>query len=92
MGRFDDAIARGAATDAAPTSGLVRREHAKVGVGLSIEQKAGDNLGLFARLNWSDDKTETYAFTEVGRSVSFGACSRARRGAVRTMCWALPLR
>ncbi|MDF6786091.1 carbohydrate porin, partial [Escherichia coli] len=59
MGRFDDAIALGAATDAAPDVGLVRREHAKVGVGLSFEQKAGDNLGLFARLNWSDDKTET---------------------------------
>jgi hypothetical protein len=37
----------------------VRREHAKVGVGLSFEQKVGENLGLFTRLNWSDDKTET---------------------------------
>ena len=71
-GRFDDAIALGLATGNAPDLSLVRKEHAKVGVGLSFEQKAGDNLGLFARLNWSDDKTETYAFTEVGRSVSFG--------------------
>lgn len=72
MGRFDDAIAVGAATGATPDVGLVRKEHAKVGAGVSFEQKAGDNLGLFARLNWSDDKTETYAFTEVGRSVSVG--------------------
>jgi len=72
MGRFDDAIALGQATGNAPDLSLVRKEHAKVGVGLSFEQRAGDNLGLFARLNWSDDKTETYAFTEVGRSVSFG--------------------
>ncbi len=28
--------------------------------------------GLFARLNWSDDKTGTYAFTEIGRSASAG--------------------
>jgi len=72
MGRFDDAIALGQATGNAPDLSLVRKEHAKVGVGLSFEQKAGDNLGLFARLNWSDDKSETYAFTEAGRSVSFG--------------------
>jgi opacity protein-like surface antigen len=72
MGRFDDAMALGAVTGAAPDVGLVRKEHAKLGVGVAFEQKAGDDLGLFARLNWSDDKTETYAFTEVGRSVSFG--------------------
>jgi len=72
MGRFDDAIALGQATGAAPDLSQVRREHAKVGVGLSFEQKVGENLGLFTRLNWSDDKTETYAFTEVGRNVSFG--------------------
>jgi len=72
MGRFDDAMALGAAIGAAPDVGQVRKAHAKLGAGISFEQKAGDNLGLFARLNWSDDKTETYAFTEVGRSVSFG--------------------
>ncbi len=72
MGRFDDAIALGQATGSAPDLSQVRKEHAKVGVGLSFEQKAGENLGLFARVNWSDDKTETYAFTEVGRNVSFG--------------------
>ena len=72
MGRFDDAIALGQAAGGAPDLSLVRREHAKVGVGLSVEQKVGENLGLFTRLNWSDDKTETYAFTEAGRNVSFG--------------------
>ena len=78
MGRFDDAMALGAVTGAAPDVGLVRKEHAKLGVGVSFEQKAGDDLGLFARLNWSDDKTETYAFTEVGRSVSFGGLLKGR--------------
>jgi carbohydrate-selective porin OprB len=72
MGRVDDAIALGQATAGQPDLSLVRREHAKVGVGLSFEQKVGENLGLFTRLNWSDDKTETYAFTEAGRNVSFG--------------------
>nr|WP_296228749.1 carbohydrate porin [Ralstonia sp. UBA689] len=83
MGRFDDAISLGAATDSAPDVGLVRKERAKVGVGLSFEQKVGENLGLFTRLSWSDDKTETYAFTEAGRSVSFG-------GLLRGAAWGRP--
>lgn len=88
MGSFQDAIALGQATGTAPDVGQVRKEHAKVGVGLSFEQKLGENLGLFTRLNWSDDRTETYAFTEAGRNVSFAGCSRASRGGGRTMCWA----
>lgn len=72
MGRFSDAIALAQSSGDTPDVGLVRQEHAKVGLGLSFEQKAGRDLGLFARLNWSDDKTETYAFTEIGRSVSAG--------------------
>ncbi|GAB7540767.1 hypothetical protein CS8_004300 [Cupriavidus sp. 8B] len=72
MGNFRDAIAFGNANRSTPGVGDVRREHAKVGVGLSFEQKVGQDLGLFARADWSDDKTDTYAFTEVGRSVSFG--------------------
>jgi len=79
MGAFNDAIAFGAANGTTPDVGDVRREHAKVGAGLSFEQKAGEDLGLFARLNWSDDRTETYAFTEVGRSVSGGGVLSGRR-------------
>lgn len=83
MGRFDDALALGQATAGQPDLSLVRREHAKVGVGLSFEQKVGENLGLFTRLNWSDDKTETYAFTEAGRNVSFG-------GLLKGTAWGRP--
>jgi len=79
MGAFNDAIAFGTANGTTPDVGDVRREHTKVGAGLSFEQKAGEDLGLFARLNWSDDRTETYAFTEVGRSVSGGGLLSGRR-------------
>lgn len=79
MGAFNDAIAYGLANGATPDVSDVRREHAKVGAGLSFEQKAGEDLGLFARLDWSDDRTETYAFTEVGRSVSLGGVLSGRR-------------
>ncbi|QHB56424.1 carbohydrate porin (plasmid) [Ralstonia solanacearum] len=83
MGSFQDAIALGQATGTAPDVGQVRKEHAKVGVGLSFEQKLGENLGLFTRLNWSDDRTETYAFTEAGRNVSFG-------GLLKGTAWGRP--
>lgn len=79
MGNFRDAIAFGNANGSTPDVGDVRREHAKVGIGLSFEQKVGQDLGLFARADWSDDKTETYAFTEVGRSVSFGGILSGHR-------------
>ncbi|XHO07676.1 hypothetical protein ACEQUB_p00923 (plasmid) [Ralstonia syzygii] len=82
-GRFQDAIAFGQAAGSAPDVGQVRKEHANVGVGLSFEQRVGENLGLFTRLNWSDDKTETYAFTEAGRNVSFG-------GLLKGTAWGRP--
>jgi hypothetical protein len=81
MGAFCDAIALANSTGDTPDVGAVRREHAKMGVGLSFEQKVGQDLGLFARADWSDDKTETYAFTEVGRSVSLGGILTGQRWA-----------
>ncbi|MCY0853290.1 carbohydrate porin [Cupriavidus sp. D39] len=76
MGAFHDALTLRNTSATAPDVANVRREHAKVGVGLSLEQKAGKYLGLFVRVDWSDDKTESYAFTEVGRSASVGGILR----------------
>lgn len=72
MGSFTDALAYGQANNVTPDVGDVRREHAKVGVGVAFLQEVNDSLGVFLRANWSDDKTETYAFTEIGRQVAFG--------------------
>lgn len=72
MGRFDDAIALGAATATTPDVSAVRREHAKSGVGVALLQQVSDDAGVFFRANWSDDQTETYAFTEIGRQVAGG--------------------
>ena len=72
MGRFSDALQLGAATGTTPDLANVREEHAKLGVGLSVMQRVNDSLGVFARANMSDDKTETYAFTEIGRQVAAG--------------------
>lgn len=73
MGAFSDALRLADQTGGPPDVGQVRREHAKLGAGVSLEQKVGESLGLYARADWADDKTESYAFTEVGRSASVGA-------------------
>lgn len=72
MGAFSDALQFGAATGTTPDLANVREEHAKIGVGLTLLQRINESLGVFARANMSDDKTETYAFTEIGRQVSAG--------------------
>lgn len=72
MGAFNDAIQFGIANNTTPDLADVRREHAKSGVGVTLLQQVTDSLGMFARASLSDDKTETYAFTEIGRQVSVG--------------------
>ncbi|RDK11692.1 carbohydrate porin [Cupriavidus lacunae] len=72
MGAFSDATSFSIANNTAPDVADVRREHAKSGVGVTLLQQVTDSLGMFARANLSDDKTETYAFTEIGRQVSVG--------------------
>ncbi len=44
----------------------------KKGVCINADQKLTGNLSAFARLGWNDGKTETWAFTEVDRTVSLG--------------------
>jgi len=70
MGRYDDALA--AARGGTPDLAAVRREHAKAGLGVSVEQAVADHATAFFRASWADGKTETYAFTEIDRSVSGG--------------------
>lgn len=44
----------------------------KYGFGLNWEQEFTKNLGGFLRWGWNDGHTETWAFTEIDRTVSFG--------------------
>lgn len=45
----------------------------KYGFGINIEQHVSSNLGVFAKTSYNDGKTETWAFTEIDRSLSLGA-------------------
>lgn len=44
----------------------------KYGFGLNLEQDLTNDLGLFARYSWNDGRNETWAFTEIDRSLSVG--------------------
>ena len=44
----------------------------KYGFGLNTEQEVTDSLRFFGRFGWNEDQHESYAYTEVGQTVSFG--------------------
>jgi len=73
MSRFQDALDLAARTGGTPSIDEVRTgEQVKQGFGLNLEQAVSDDVGLFVRASWADGKTETYAFTEIDRSMSGG--------------------
>jgi len=76
-GTFREALLQPGVPDLGPT----RRSGAKkYGFGLNLEQELTRDLGAFARYGWSDGKTETWAFTQIDRSVSGGVPRRAASG------------
>lgn len=44
----------------------------KYGLGLNLEQELAKDLGAFLRAGWSDGRNETFAFTEIDRTISGG--------------------
>jgi hypothetical protein len=73
MSRFGDALNLAAQTGTAPDINAVRNgEQVKTGIGVNLEQAITPNTGVFARTLWADGQTETYAFTEIDRSLSAG--------------------
>ena len=51
----------------------VRSDRWKAGFALNLEQAVGDDLGVFSRLSWNDGRSETWAFTDIDRSLALGA-------------------
>jgi high affinity Mn2+ porin len=51
----------------------------KAGFAASLNQEFGSGLAAFLRLSYSDGANETWAFTEVDRSVAFGATQSGSR-------------
>lgn len=73
MGSFRDALADAPANGGVPDVSRVRTERSKIGAGLNVEQAITPEIGVFARASWNDGASETYAFTEIERSLSTGA-------------------
>jgi high affinity Mn2+ porin len=44
----------------------------KFGFGINAEQNITNEMGCFFRASWNDGKNETWAFTEIDHSLSFG--------------------
>jgi len=73
MSRYQDALALASQTTSVPDINLVRTsDHIKYGLGLNLEQAVNQDIGVFMRAMWADGQTETYAFTEIDRSLSAG--------------------
>jgi high affinity Mn2+ porin len=51
----------------------------KYGFGLNLEQALSEDADVFARYGWNDGKTESWAFTEIDRSLSGGFSIHGRR-------------
>jgi hypothetical protein len=74
MARYQDALDLAAQTGGSPDINAVRTvEQVKRGFGINFEQAISSGVGLFGRASWADGQTETYAFTEIDRSLSGGA-------------------
>jgi hypothetical protein len=76
MGSYREALALApAAPDVTATRAPDRVKH---GFGLNAEQAVTPDLGLFLRAGWNDGRTESWAFTEVERTLSMGLSANAR--------------
>jgi high affinity Mn2+ porin len=49
-----------------------RRGRTKYGVGLNAEQELTDRIRAFVRLGWNDGRNESFAYTEIDRTVEAG--------------------
>ncbi|MDT3403559.1 carbohydrate porin [Mucilaginibacter terrae] len=71
MGNYREAILRNpAAPDVDAVTGY---GHHKYGFGINAEQYLTPDFGVFARAAYNDGKTETWFFTEIDQSLSFGS-------------------
>ena len=69
MGNYRAALA---ASPVAPDITQTRSLSSKHGWGLNVEQQFSPNVGAFLRVGWNDGKTESWAFTEIDRTLSGG--------------------
>ena len=70
MGNYDQSIEQ--APSAPDIHSTEKTRRTKYGFGISTDLKISKDLGVFLRASWNDGKNETWEFTEIDRSASFG--------------------
>ena len=79
-GNYALAIRQAELTGGAPDVTSTRRNGTlKYGFGLNMEQELTKSIGVFARLGWSDGKTESFAFTAIDRLATAGISITGQR-------------
>jgi high affinity Mn2+ porin len=78
MGNYEEAIhdyrdGESSTPDIIATRQQGRR---KYGFGLNFEQEITADVGVFGRLGWSDGRNESFAYTEVDRTLQLGGFTR----------------
>lgn len=73
-GSYEEALTLSEITGQNPNETIDQTRHTRTKYGFVIgaEQALSDNLGLFARLSWSDGQSEIMSFTDIDSSVSIG--------------------
>ena len=72
MGHFNTAVALAGADDAPASAALVRTYSSRGGVSLTAEQQITPDLGAFLRAGFAEGDTESFAFTDVDRTLAAG--------------------
>ena len=70
FGNYDEAIAQNPKAPNVDTTEVYGRH--KYGFGISADQYLTKDLGVFAKVSYTDGHTETWFFTEIDRSLTFG--------------------
>jgi len=79
-GTYAEAIRRAELNGATPEVASTRRNGTlKYGFGLNAEQEMTKDIGIFARLGWSDGMTESFAFTAIDRLAGAGVSIAGQR-------------
>lgn len=78
-GNYLDAIEAAKQTGTTPDVTSVRKDAAKIGYGVSFEQRLSDDIGVFARGSSANDRIEEYAFTEIDNALSAGVAIKGTR-------------
>lgn len=72
MGNYQVAMDMAPIVDTVDVIGTRKAYRRKYGFAISADQQLTNTLGAFLRIRWNDGKNETWAFTEIDRTLALG--------------------